>query len=108
VQLRTSNEEGRTYKVPLSPVGKASITILSKKLAPIFSSYITLFEAPVMNNTETLDETSGTEVGSECSSIGGRMGIDRERIRHDPSIKKAVDRALSVSGTTFGFFFLLI
>jgi hypothetical protein len=29
--------------------------------------------------------------------------FDGERIRHDPSIKKTVDRALSVSDTTFRF-----
>jgi len=73
--------------------------------------YITCFEAPAMNNTEILDETSDTEVADECSSICGRMTyvhFDGERIRHDPSIKKAVGRALSVSDTTFGIFFLLI
>jgi hypothetical protein len=64
-----------------------------------------------MNNTEILDETSGTELGDECSSVGGRMAyihFDREKIRHNPSIKKAVDRALSVSDTIFKIFFLLI
>ena len=70
---------------------------------PLSSPYITWFEAPAMNNTEILDETSGTEMGDECSSIGRRMNVhfDGEKIRHDPSIKKAVDRALSVSDTTF-------
>jgi hypothetical protein len=64
-----------------------------------------------MNNTEILDETSGTELGDEYSSVGGRMAyihFDGEKIRHDPSIKKAVDRALSVSDTIFKIFFLLI
>ena len=63
-----------------------------------------------MNNTEILDEISGTEIGDECSSINRRINVyfDGEKIRYDPSIKKAVDRALSVSDTTFGIFFLLI
>jgi hypothetical protein len=38
-----------------------------RKSLPISSPpYITLFEAPAMNNTEIHDETSGTEVGDEC------------------------------------------
>jgi hypothetical protein len=56
-----------------------------------------------MNNTEILDEISGTEIGDEYSLINRRINVyfDKEKIRYDLSIKKAVNRALSVSDTTF-------
>jgi hypothetical protein len=56
-----------------------------------------------MNNTEIFDETSGTEIGDEYSSINKRINVyfDREKIRYNLSIKKAVDRALSISNITF-------
>ena len=56
-----------------------------------------------MNNTEILDEISGIKISDEYSSINRRINVyfDGEKIRYDPSIKKAVDRALSVSDTTF-------
>jgi hypothetical protein len=63
-----------------------------------------------MNNTD-FDETSRTELGDEYSSVSGRMAyihFDGEKIRYDPLIKKAIDRALSVSNTIFKIFFLLI
>jgi hypothetical protein len=70
---------------------------------PLSSPYITWFEAPAINNTEILDETSGTEIGDEYSLINKRINVyfDGEKIRYDLSIKKTVDRALSVSDTTF-------
>ena len=56
-----------------------------------------------MNNTEILDEISGTEISDEYSLINRRINVyfDKEKIRYDLSIKKAVNRALSVSDTTF-------
>jgi hypothetical protein len=64
-----------------------------------------------MNNTEILNEISGTELGDEYLLVSGRIAyihFDREKIRHNPSIKKAINRALSVSDIIFKIFFLLI
>jgi len=56
-----------------------------------------------MNNTEILDEISGTEISDECSLINKRINVyfDKERICYDLLIKKAVDRAFFISNTTF-------
>jgi hypothetical protein len=70
---------------------------------PLSSLYITWFKTPVINNTEILDEISGTEIDDEYSSINRRINVyfDKEKIRYNLSIKKAVDRALFISDTTF-------
>ena len=70
---------------------------------PLSSPYITWFKALIMNNTEILDEISGTEISDECSLINKRINVyfDKERICYDLLIKKAVDRAFFISNTTF-------
>ncbi|CZR52897.1 uncharacterized protein PAC_02774 [Phialocephala subalpina] len=64
------------YKVPPSPANKASATIPSKKLYPYPTLLISL------------------DLKHQRHGGGRRVHLDRERIRQDPSIKGAVDRAL--------------
>jgi len=56
-----------------------------------------------MNNTEILDEISGIKISDEYSSINRRINVyfDREKIRYNLSIKKAVNKALSINNIIF-------